>query len=198
MTQFCFEHVFRAPSTEAVFAAYFDPGHQLQQDREVDILERTVLELVDDGATLRRVCRVVPKRQLPALVRPFVAGQLHYIETVTWTRAEDKLEIDIRPSMLKGRAKIVGTYQLDRIGPHQIRRRYAGEVSVDIALIAARIERGIVQEFEKSMPAADVRFSAREVERQELGSELRPARRPAAAGQADARRRAGRRRGHVA
>src|SRR5262249_20691275 len=128
--------------------------HQHVQDGELAIAERTVLELTDDGDTLRRVCRVVPKRQLPALVRPFVTGQLHYVETVTWRRASDEITIDIRPSMLKGRVQILGTYKLDRIGPQQIRRRYAGEVSVDIALIAARIERGIVQELMKSMPVA--------------------------------------------
>lgn len=154
MTEFCFEHVFTAPSTNAVFAAYFDPTHQHVQDGELAIAERTVLEFTDDGETLRRVCRVVPKRQLPALVRPFVTGQLHYIETVTWHRASDEITIDIRPSMLKGRVQILGTYKLDRIGPQQIRRRYAGEVSVDIALIASRIERGIVQELMKSMPVA--------------------------------------------
>src|SRR5258706_16118236 len=154
MTQFCFEHVFRAPSTDAVFAAYFDPDHQLVQDREIEIVQRTVLEDTDDGVTRRRVCRVVPKRQLPALIRPFIAGSLHYIETVTWRRALDEIEIDIRPSMLRGRVQILGTYRLDRIGPYQIRRRYAGEVSVDIALVASRIERGIVQELKTTMPVA--------------------------------------------
>lgn len=154
MTQFCFEHVFRAPSTEAVFAAYFDPAHQSEQDREVEIVEREILSLTDDGETLCRVCRCVPRRQLPALVKPFLSGPLHYVETVTWRRAADELEIDIRPSLLRGRVQIVGTYRLDRVGPHEIRRRYAGEVSVDIALIASRIERGIVQELGKSIPVA--------------------------------------------
>ena len=87
MTEFCFEHVFTAPSTAAVFTAYFDPTHQVVQDGELEIAERTVLEVTDDGETLRRVCRVVPKRQLPVLVRPFIASPLHYLETVTWRRS---------------------------------------------------------------------------------------------------------------
>jgi uncharacterized protein DUF2505 len=154
MTQFDFEHVFRAPSTDAVFAAYFDPTHQVEQDREIEIVEREILELVDDGETLRRVCRVVPRRQLPALVKPFISGPLHYLETVTWYRRDEMIVIDIRPSMLRGRVQIQGTYRLDRVGPEAIRRRYTGEVSVDIALIATRIERGIVQELGKSIPVA--------------------------------------------
>ena len=154
MTPFCFEHVFQAPSTASVFAAYFDPDHQNEQDRRMEIIEREVLEQTDRGDEIHRVCRVVPRRQLPALVKPFLSGPLHYIESVTWRRRLDEIEIDIRPSMLRGRVQIAGTYRLERTGPHAIRRRYTGEVSVDVALLAARIERGIVVEFEKSIPVA--------------------------------------------
>ena len=101
------------------------------------------------------MCRVVPRRQLPALVKPFLSsGPLHYIEAVTWRRNHDEITIDIRPSMLRGRVQIAGTYRLQRTGPTTIRREYAGEVSVDVALLAARIEKGIVLEFEKSIPIA--------------------------------------------
>ena len=117
MTPFCFEHVFRAPSTAAVFAAYFDEEHQREQDREVDIAERELLELDDRGDELRRVCRVSPRRQLPAVVRPFVAGPLHYVETVTWRRRADEISIEIEPSLLRGRSRIASTYRLQRVGP---------------------------------------------------------------------------------
>lgn len=152
VTPFCLDHVFRAPSIQAVFAAYFDAEHQLEQDRCVAIAERTVVELDDRGDELRRVCRIVPSRQLPALVKPFVSGPLHYTETVLWRRAADALAIDI--TMLGGRVVIAGTYRLERVGPAAIHRRYAGEVSVDVALLSARIERGIVAELERSIPRA--------------------------------------------
>ncbi len=152
MTPFCFEHVFRAPSAAAVFDAYFDSAHQIEQDRAVEIAERTVLELADRGDVLRRVSRVVPRRQLPALIKPLVPGQLHYVETIEWRRAADAIAITIEPSLLGGRVQIGGTYQLDRVGPGAIRRCYAGEVSVDIAVFAKRIERGIVAELARSVP----------------------------------------------
>ena len=154
MTPFCFEHEFRAPSIESVFAAYFDPNHVSEQDRDMEIVEREILELTDTGDEVRRVSRVVPRRQLPAIIKPFVSGQLHYIETVTWRRTQNEMHIEIRPSMLRGRVQITGTYHLEQTGPEKIQRRYAGEVSVDVALLASRIERGIVGEFEKSMPVA--------------------------------------------
>jgi len=155
-TQFCFEHVFRAPSVAAVFDAYFDFSHLVHQDRILDIVERTLLEQVDDGATLRRRCRVVPRRQLPAIVRPFVAGPLHYLETATWRRADDEIDIEIWPSLLarKPRPTITATYRLTRLADGAIHRRYQGCVSVDLRLIATRVERGIVAEFERSMPLA--------------------------------------------
>jgi hypothetical protein len=43
-------------------------------------------------------------------------------------------------------------YQLEKIGEGQIRRRYAGTITVDIRLFGSRIERGVLKEFEQSMP----------------------------------------------
>ena len=154
MKSFSHEHVFRAPSIEAVFTAYFDPRNVAEQDRELDIVERVVLELEDTPWQLRRVCRVVPRRQLPALVRPLISGQLHYIETAIWNKRDDEIAVEIRPSILSGRALISATYRLSPISAGLIRRHYEGSVSVDVALLSSRIERGIVAEFERSMPLA--------------------------------------------
>jgi hypothetical protein len=154
VTPFCFEHVFRAPSTADVFAAFFDDHHQLEQDRKLAISKRELLELDDRGDELFRKVRVTPTRQLPALVKPFVSGPLHYIETQTWRRHADEIAFEITPSMLSGRVRVTGTYALVSVGPAAIRRRYAGTVSVDVALLATRIERGIVQELVKSLPIA--------------------------------------------
>ena len=153
-TSFSFEHVFAAQSPTAVIEAYFDAGHQIEQDRAIEIIEREVLELVDTGDTLTRKTRVVPRRQLPSILKPFSSGPLHYIETVTWRKTENVIVIEIRPSLMGGRARISATYRLECVSPGSIRRRYAGEVSVDVALLSGRVERGIVAEFERSMPLA--------------------------------------------
>jgi hypothetical protein len=154
VTPFCFEHVFVAPSPAAVLAAYFDASHQLEQDQAIDIAERQIIELVDDGDTIRRTSRVVPRRQLPTFLRSFSSGPLHYLEVATWHRATNEISIEIRPSLMGGRAQIRATYQLEAVAPNTIRRRYAGHVSVDVALVRTRVERGIVAEFERSMPLA--------------------------------------------
>jgi hypothetical protein len=158
MTPFRFEHVFsflgRAASVEAVFETYFDPDHQQLQDRALGIRERTLLELVDDGDVLRRVCRVVPERKLPAVIRPFLpGGALSYVETATWRRRDDAVDLDIRPGLLGGRATIGGVYKLTLV-PDGVHRCYAGEVKIELPLVAARIERGLVAELATSMPRA--------------------------------------------
>jgi hypothetical protein len=154
MTPFDFEHVFQAPGPESVFAAYFDASHQVEQDRAIDIVGRELIELVDTGDTLRRVCKVIPRRKLPAFVKPLLGGPLHYIETVRWRRADHEIDIDIaiRPERLRG--SIHALYRLEPRGPREIVRRYRGSVSVDVALLSTRIERGIVAEFARSMPVA--------------------------------------------
>ncbi len=154
MTPFCFEHVFRAPSVDAVFSAYFDEQHQLEQDRATEITQREVIELEERDGELHRVCRVVPRRQLPALVKPLTSGGFHYTEHVRWKRRENVIEIDIRPSLLRGRVQILGTYRLDSAADGTVRRTYSGHVSVDIALLAGRIERGIIAELGKTLPVA--------------------------------------------
>jgi hypothetical protein len=49
---------------------------------------------------------------------------------------------------------ITATYRLDPVGARAIRRRYAGAVSVNIALIGGRLERGTVEELGRSLPRA--------------------------------------------
>nr|HEX4315000.1 DUF2505 domain-containing protein [Kofleriaceae bacterium] len=154
MTPFCFEHVFRTAGVADVFAAYFDAEHQRRQDDVLAIASREVLDLTDGGDVLVRRCRVVPQRQLPAVVRPFVAGELAYVETATWRRRDDLIELDIQPSLLGGRARITGTYKLEQRGADAVHRRYAGEVRVDLPLIAGRVERGIAAEFAAGVPKA--------------------------------------------
>jgi hypothetical protein len=153
-TQFCLEHVFRAASPGAILAAYFDPANVLRQDRVLDITERTVLDLVDDGTVLRRTCRVVPQRRLPLVMRAFLREPLHYIETATWRRATTEIAVETRLSISPARPAITALYRLSRLSDGAIRRRFEGAVSVDVALVASRIERGIIAEYERSMPLA--------------------------------------------
>jgi hypothetical protein len=154
MTGFSFEHVFRAPSSAVIFAAYFDPDHLATQDELAGLVERTVGESTDDGARLRTSWRVAAREQLPLFMRPFVAGgRLRYVETMTWRRADDAIDLLVQPEVLGGRVQIAAEYRLTQVGEGQVLRRYHGTISVAIKLVSGRIERAIAERMEREMPA---------------------------------------------
>lgn len=154
LTPFHFQHEFRAPSPATIFTAYFDPALAAEEDRRVDVVRREVLELEDTPATLRRVCKVVPRRQLPAIIRPFIPSELHYVERLVWTRADDAIDLRIEPSLLGGRVEIASTYRVDQAGPGRVVRTYEGHVSVELRLLGGRVERTIVEDIARSLPIA--------------------------------------------
>lgn len=151
MTPFTFEHTLRAPSVAAVFAAYCDRGHTAEQDRQAEITQRDWLEFLDDADRYRRVSRVVPARQPPALLRSLLSGPLELHETVEWDKRTDTMRVEIRPSVLGGRALIRAAYQLVPGAPGHVLRRYAGEVSVEVRLIGGKVERAIVEDLTRSL-----------------------------------------------
>lgn len=154
MTEFRFEHVFRAPSVATVLAAYFDPDHLATQDELGELADRTVVESEEDGARLRTSWRVAAKHALPLYARPFVAGgRLRYVETMTWRRADDAIDLIIQPELLGGRVQIAAEYRLSQAGEGQVLRRYAGTISVNIRLLSGKIERAILEKIEQGMPA---------------------------------------------
>jgi hypothetical protein len=152
VTPFRFEQQFRAPSIAALLRAYFDPDLQATQDVAAKIRAREVLEL-DDGAERRiAVVKVFPERQVPAILRPLISGPLHYVERSTWDKRTNRIELDIRPSIMTNRTQIRMTYVPTLIAPGLIERVIEGEATADIALIGGRVEKIIVEDMGRSLP----------------------------------------------
>jgi hypothetical protein len=152
-TAFSYEHVFRAPSVRTVLEAYFDPDHLATQDKVAELGERVVTENVEDDKLRKTTWSVASLKPLPGYVKPFVTGgKLRYLETMTWRKADDAIDLVVAPQLAGGRVQIAAVYELAQVGEGQIRRRYAGNVSVGIPLVAGKIERGIIGEIEKGMP----------------------------------------------
>jgi hypothetical protein len=151
VTPFHFEYLFRAKDPDAVFTVYFDDEHQAEQDRRIDVARRETLEDVDDGDVRRRTARVYPKRQLPVVIRPLIKGDLSYDEHIVWHKREHRIEFDVRPRLLDGKAQILATYRLVQDQPGQVKRLYDGQVTVQVRLIGGRVEKTIVDDLEKSL-----------------------------------------------
>jgi hypothetical protein len=151
VTPFHFEYLFRARDPEAVFSVYFDPEHQLEQDRRAEVADREVIEDRDDGETRHRRARVYPRRQLPVIIRPLIKGDLSYDETIVWHKRDHRIEFDIRPRLLDGKAQILATYRLAQRGPGQVHRSYDGQVTVSLRLIGGRVEKAIIEDLDRSL-----------------------------------------------
>ena len=153
-TDFSYETVFRAPSLQAVLGCYFDPDHLAAQDAVGGLGNRQVVEDHDDDDTRSTTWTVRALMTLPLYVRPFVeGGQLTYVETMKWRKRDHEIDLTVVPQILGGRVQIAAVYNLAEVGEHQIRRRYRGTITANVKLISGKIERGILAEIEKGMPA---------------------------------------------
>ena len=153
-TDFSFERVFQAPSVEAVLAAYFDPEHLAAQDKVGDLHDRTVVESHEDADKKHSVWTVRSGASLPLYVRPFVeGGRLVFREQMTWRKRDGEIDMTVTPQILGGRVQIAGLYKLTKIGDGQIRRVYKGTITAAVKLVSGKIERGILDEITKGMPA---------------------------------------------
>ncbi|HEY5937944.1 MAG TPA: DUF2505 domain-containing protein [Kofleriaceae bacterium] len=151
-TAFAYEHVFRVASTERILSAYFDPDHLATQDKLAELGDRTVVENEETDAIRKTTWRVQSLKPLPMFVRPFVqGGRLSYLEQMTWRKADDAIDLVVTPEILGGRVSITAIYELTKIDEGQVRRKYAGQIAVNIRLLSGKIERGIREKFDETM-----------------------------------------------
>lgn len=152
-TEFRYETVFDASSKTCVLAAYFDPDHLATQDEAAELCGRTLVAAHEDAAVRSCTWRVHSLRSLPVFVRPFAqGGRLSYLESMTWRKADDEIDLTIVPQVLGGRVQITALYQLADVAPGKVRRIYQGTIGAQLSLVSGKVERAIAAEFAKSMP----------------------------------------------
>jgi uncharacterized protein DUF2505 len=153
VTPFEITHVFADIAPHDLLAAMTSPEHQQLQDRIASIERRDVIERSTDEQRYRCESMVYPARKIPAYVRPLLGGGLECHEIVLWTKANDFFEIDVHPAVLGGRSRVRMTCQATADGTSTV-RQYSGQVTVEVRLIGAKVERSIVAEMTKTMEAA--------------------------------------------
>ena len=151
-TQFKFEHTYRAPSVAALLKAYWDADHNASQDKLSQLTDRAVVEDATTEGVRKTVWKVASTRPIPLIAKPFVEhGRLTFLETMI-RRSDSLIESSVVPQILKGRVHIEARYQLAQGGGHQVTRTYAGTITAGMPLIGGKIERGILEAFDKEMP----------------------------------------------
>ena len=153
-TEFDFTHTFRADSALSIFRAYFDAEHLALQDKAAGLTDRTVIKSVEDDDTWEASWSVKSTRSLPFFVKPLVeGGRLGFVEWQKWRKKDNEVDMTVTPQILGGRVQIAGVYRLEERGPGSVQRRYKGAITANVKLIGGKVERGILEEFEKGIPA---------------------------------------------
>jgi hypothetical protein len=151
-TAFKFEHIYRAPSVAALLKAYWDDDHNASQDKLAQLTDRVVVEDATTDGVRKTVWKVASTRSIPLIARPFVEnGRLTFLETMI-QRGDNHVESSVVPQILKGRVHIDSSYKLEQVGDNQVKRTYAGTITAGMPLIGGKIERGVLEAFDKEMP----------------------------------------------
>jgi hypothetical protein len=87
-------------------------------------------------------------------VKPFVqGGRLEYIETMTWRKRDNEIDMTIVPQIGNSRVQISAIYTFTQVADGKVQRRYKGTIHVNVSLLSGKIERAILGEIEKGMPS---------------------------------------------
>ena len=152
MTPFRIEHEFRGELAR-FWQVFFDESCMREQYRQVGVKEFAVLELVDEGETIRRTIHVVPNRDLPVVIRKITGATLGYTEHLTFTRSANRVDIHIVPSTLPERTQIAGVYSVTPLAPGRMLRVFEGSIAIDVPLLGRRIERTVLDDMTTSYAA---------------------------------------------
>ena len=152
MAKIRISHDFRCSSIALFWRGYFDETHQANLDSTSDMKEREVLEFTETDETIYREVRMVPKRQLPGFIRKFT-NELGYTEKSKLVKADNRMTIDIIPTVFTNRSRITGIYTIEQVDAETIRRTYDGEIEIKVALVGKKIEKTVIEDMQRSFAA---------------------------------------------
>jgi hypothetical protein len=153
VTRFSIVHDFDAEPAE-LWKLFFHEPYNAELYQRIGVKERTVLYQEEDAEKIRFSLRIMPKRDLPGVIKKIVGGDLGYTEISTYYKAKSLIDVRIEPTLLKERTKIVATYTVTSIGPRRIRRTFEGDIAVDLPLVGRKVEATVLEDMRRSYDIA--------------------------------------------
>lgn len=149
VTPFLFECQLRG-TTDFYWRAFFDDDCAREQYDLIGVRHFEVVDRRDDGATLTRSVRVVPKRDFPLFFRKVFGASLGFVETTTFHRERGFAETSVIPDMMASRTHVSGSHRVRTLPSGDLVRSFEGKVGVSVPLVGKRIERFVLDDIEKS------------------------------------------------
>jgi hypothetical protein len=153
VTHFKITHEF-ATDPETYWKVFLDEAYNVELYDRIGVKERTTLDRSEDEKTVKWKVRIMPKRDLPGVIKKVVGGDLGYTETSTLHKAENWIDVKIEPSLMKDRTKINARYTLTSIGDKRVRRTFEGDIHIDLPLVGKKVEAAILEDLQKSYDVA--------------------------------------------
>jgi hypothetical protein len=150
---FAIVHDFEAEPAEFWRVFFHPPYNDALYDR-IGVKEWARLRFEEDEATIQFAVRVLPRRDLPGVIKKVVGGDLGYTEISTYYKGKDRIDVRIEPTLLRERTKITASYTVAPTGPGRLRRTYEGDIHVDFPLVGRKIEAAIVEDLRRSFDVA--------------------------------------------
>jgi hypothetical protein len=149
VTHFNIVHELRG-TKEAFWKIFFDEPYNDEVYARIGVKERKRVQFEEDEKTIRFAVRVVPKRDLPPIIKKVVGGDLGYTEISTYYKGKDEIDVRIEPTLLKERTKMSGKYKVQEIGPGRLRRTFEGDIHVDLPLVGKKVEAAVLDDVRRS------------------------------------------------
>ena len=152
MTHYRFEHDFEIDANE-YWELFFSEPYNVDLYREMKMKERHVIEHVDDGKVLRRVVKVTPSDDLPAMFKS-VVPDTSYTEHDVYHRDRSSMDVVIEPAAGKSKFDMRAVYSVTPLGPGRCRRTFEGDVKVSVMILGGQIEKFMVERLRASYEVA--------------------------------------------
>ena len=153
MTHFALIHEFEC-TPEAFWGVFFDEPYNIEVYDRIGVRERRFLARTEDEATIHFELRIMPKRDLPAIIKKIVGGDLGYTEISTYYKGKDYLDVRIEPTLLKDRTRIQAVYSLKPVGPGRVRRTFEGDCTIDLPIVGRKVEATVLEDVKRSYDIA--------------------------------------------
>ena len=153
MTPFKITHELRG-DRDAYWKIFFDKEFTGEMYDRIGVKEWKILAWKEEDGKLYREVKVVPKRDLPSMIKKVVKGDLGYIEhsTLYWDR--DFMECNVKPTLLSEKTTVKATYKLEKVGEGRLRRTFEGTIEVKIPLLGSKVEKLVVDDMTRSYDVA--------------------------------------------
>lgn len=148
--KFRVEHTFRGISLDDYEKLYFDEAFNIELCQTVK-LARELLDLQNEGGTLRRVVKIGPERVLPMPAAKILGtDRIDYEEHLDYVFGSYRASWKTISSVMSDKIESSGTVVFSKAGADGVTRVVQGDIKVRLFAVGKVVEKIIVAETEKS------------------------------------------------